>query len=93
MGSFMSAPVWAQGSVDVPGVKIGFQPSQGLNVREAEKQLNTEVRFGLVAVLTDELLTGGIVPPPGAGSSDRRNTCIKTFCRGFKAQRLAGPFI
>ena len=65
MGSFMSTPVWVQGLVDVPGVKIGFQLSQGMDVREAEMQLNTEVRFGLVAELTDELLTGGIVPPPG----------------------------
>ena len=62
MGSFMSAPVWVQGLVDVLGVKIGSQLSQGMDVRETEKQLNTEVRFGLVAGLTDEPLTGGDSP-------------------------------
>ena len=62
MGSFMSAPVWAQGLVDVLGVKSDSQLSQGLNVREAEEQFNTEVRFGLVAWLTDEPLTGGDSP-------------------------------
>jgi hypothetical protein len=51
--------------VDVLGVKSSSQLSQGLDVREAEEQFNTEVRFGLVAGLTDEPLTGGIVPPPG----------------------------
>ena len=62
MGSFMSAPVWAQGLVDVLGVKRSSQLSQGLDVREAEEQFNTEVRFGLVAGLTDEPLTDGDIP-------------------------------
>jgi hypothetical protein len=62
MGSFMSAPVWAQGFVDVLGVKSSSQLSQGLDVWEAEAQFNTEVRFGLVAGLTDEPLTGGDSP-------------------------------
>ena len=62
MGSFMSAPVWAQGLVDVLGLKSSSQLSQGLDVREAEEQFNTEVRVGLVAGLTDEPLTGGISP-------------------------------
>ena len=62
MGSFMSAPVWTQGLVDVLGVKSSSPLSQRLDVREAEKQLNTEVRFGLVAGLTDEPLTVGDSP-------------------------------
>jgi hypothetical protein len=62
MGSFMSAPVWSQGLVDVLGAKSSSQLSQGLDVREAEVQFNTEVRFGLVAWLTDEPLTGGDSP-------------------------------
>jgi hypothetical protein len=48
--------------VDVLGVKSSSQLSQGLDVREAEKQFNTEVRFGLVAGLTDEPLTDGDSP-------------------------------
>jgi hypothetical protein len=43
-------------------VKSSSQLSQGLEVREAEKQFNTEVRFGLVAGLTDEPLTDGDSP-------------------------------
>ena len=62
MGSFISAPVWAQGLVDVLGVKSSSPLSQGLDVREAEEQLDTEVRFGLMAGLTDESLTGGDSP-------------------------------
>jgi len=62
MGSFMSAPVWTQGLVDVLGVECSTPLSQSLDVRKAEKQLNTEVRFGLVAELTDEPLTGGDSP-------------------------------
>jgi hypothetical protein len=58
----MSAPVWSQGLVDVLGAKSSSQLSQGLDVREAEVQFNTEVRFGLVAWLTDEPLTGGDSP-------------------------------
>ena len=62
MGSFMSAPVWAQGLVDALGVKSDSQPSQGLDMRKAEEQFNTELRFGLMAGLTDEPLTGGDSP-------------------------------
>ena len=45
--------------MDVLGVKSSSPLSQGLDVREAEEQFNTEVRFGLMAGLTDEPLTGG----------------------------------
>ncbi len=62
MGWFMIAPVWSQGLVDVLGVKSSSQLSQGLDVRKAEEQFNTEVRFGLVAGLTEEPLTGGDSP-------------------------------
>jgi hypothetical protein len=59
MGLFMSAPVWSQGLVDVFGVKSSSRLSQGLDVREAEEQFNTEVRLGLMAGLTDEPLADG----------------------------------
>ena len=55
----MSAPVWTQGLVDVLGVKIGSQLSLGLTMKKVEEPLSTEVRFGLVAGLTDGPLTDG----------------------------------
>jgi hypothetical protein len=59
MGSFMSAPVWSQGLVELLGVKSGSQLSLGETMKKVEKQFSTEVRFGLVAGLTDGPLTDG----------------------------------
>ena len=93
MGSFMSAPVWAQGLVDVLGVKSSSPLSQGLDVRKAEKQFNTEVRFGLVAGLTDEPLTGGDSPSEGEDyfsviTLDKRcQTIPRLICERFSIPR------
>ena len=62
MGLFMSAPVWSQGLVELLGVKSGSQLSLGLNMKKVEEPFSTEVRFGLVAGLTDEPLTVGDSP-------------------------------